>query len=140
VLDGYRTAGGRALCGDEWSGLTLAPTLVEGVPAAHPLVRDTEIFAPIATLHPCRDLDEMLALADDTPFGLQAGLFSDDETAIARALARLRVGTLVVNDAPNRRDDRLPYGGTRDSGVGREGTFDAVMDYSEPRVAYRPNG
>jgi acyl-CoA reductase-like NAD-dependent aldehyde dehydrogenase len=140
VLEGYRAAGGHALCGGEWNGLTLAPTLVEGVPAAHPLVRDTEIFAPIATLHPCRDLDEMLALADDTPFGLQAGLFSDDEAAIGRALARLRVGTLVVNDAPNRRDDRLPYGGTRDSGVGREGTFDAIMDYSEPRVAYRPNG
>jgi acyl-CoA reductase-like NAD-dependent aldehyde dehydrogenase len=140
VLDGYRAAGGHALCGGEWSGPTLAPTLVEGLPAAHPLVRDTEIFAPIATLHACRDLDEMLALADDTPFGLQAGFFSDDEAAVARALARLRVGTVVVNDAPNRRDDRLPYGGTRDSGVGREGTHDAVMDYSEPRVLYRPHG
>jgi acyl-CoA reductase-like NAD-dependent aldehyde dehydrogenase len=139
LLEDLRRAGGRVLCGGTWDGLVLAPTLVEGVAAEHPLVRATEAFAPLATLHPYRDLDHALAIADDTPFGLQTGLYSDDEDAVRRALARLRVGALVVDDVPTRRDDRLPYGGMRDSGVGREGTLATVLDYCEPMVLYHPN-
>ncbi len=137
LLDSYRAAGGRVLCGGTWDGLTLAPTLIDGVDAAHPAVRTCEAFAPLATVHRYRDLDQAFAWADDTPFGLQAGLYSDDQDAIARAFARLRVGTLVVGDIPTRRDDRLPYGGFRDSGCGREGTLASVLDYSEAKVLLR---
>jgi len=138
LLAGYQAAGGRVLCGGTWDGLVLAPTLIDGVPAAHPLVRDTEVFAPIATLHPYGDLDEAVTIADDTPFGLQASLYSNDAEATQRALARLRVGTVVLNHVPSTRDDRLPYGGTKDSGNGREGTFDAVFDYCQQRVLLHP--
>jgi len=123
LLASYQAAGGRVLCGGTWDGLVLAPTLIADVPAAHPLVRDTEIFAPIATLHPYHDLDEAVAIADDTPFGLQASLYNNDAEATQRVVARLRVGTVVLNHVPSTRDDRLPYGGTKDSGNGREGTF-----------------
>ncbi len=140
VLDAYRAAGGRVLAGGRWNGLVLEPTLVDGVPAAHPQVRDSEVFAPIATLHAYRDLDHALAIADDTPFGLQAGMFSADRAAIATAFERLSVGTLVVNDVPGRRDDRLPYGGMKDSGTGREGTMATLLDYTQEKVVYFPNG
>jgi acyl-CoA reductase-like NAD-dependent aldehyde dehydrogenase len=129
-------AGGRAACGGTWDGAVLAPTLIEGVPASHPLVRDHELFAPIATLHRYESIDQALAGVDDTPFGLQAGLYTHDEAVVERA-RRLRVATLVVNDIPTRRDDRLPYGGMKDSGCGREGTMEAVLDYTEPQVLLR---
>jgi len=138
LLASYQAAGGRVLCGGTWDGLVLAPTLIADVPAAHPLVRDTEIFAPIATLHPYHDLDEAVAIADDTPFGLQASLYNNDAEATQRVVARLRVGTVVLNHVPSTRDDRLPYGGTKDSGNGREGTFDAVYDYCQKRVLLHP--
>lgn len=132
-----RALGGRILCGGTWNGRVLAPTLIEGLDPGLPEVARTELFAPIATLHRYRDLDQALTWADATPFGLQAGLYSRDEAAIARAFARLRLGTLVIDDIPSRRDDRLPYGGVKDSGCGREGTLETVLDYSEPKVLLR---
>jgi acyl-CoA reductase-like NAD-dependent aldehyde dehydrogenase len=138
LLAGLAAAGGRVLVGGGWQELVLSPTLIEGVPSAHPLVAATEAFAPLATLHPYRDLAEALAIADATPFGLQAGLFASDEAVVRQAFERLTVGTLVVNDVPSRRDDALPYGGMRDSGVGREGALEALRDYCQARVLYRP--
>jgi acyl-CoA reductase-like NAD-dependent aldehyde dehydrogenase len=138
VLSGYRDAGGTVLCGGTWDGLVLAPTLIAGVAPSHPLVRDTEIFAPIATLHPYHDLDQAVDLVNDTPFGLQAALYNNDEKATQRAFERLQVGTLVLNEVPSQRDDRLPYGGMKDSGVGREGTFESVFDYCQFHVLYHP--
>jgi len=137
LLDRYRAQGARVLTGGTWDGLVLAPTLIEGLAADAPGVGDCEAFAPLATLHPYRDLDEALAGATSGPFGLQAGLFSRDEVAIARAFQRLEVGTLVVGDVPARRDDRLPYGGMKDSGCGREGTLETVLDYTQPKVLWR---
>ncbi len=139
LVDGYRAAGGRVLSGASWDGLVMAPTLIAGVDAAHPLVRETEAFAPLATLHPYRGLEQALAIADDTPFGLQAGILTDDSRAVSAAFRRLRVGTLVVGDVPSRRDDRLPYGGVKDSGVGREGANATLFDYAQERVLYAPN-
>jgi acyl-CoA reductase-like NAD-dependent aldehyde dehydrogenase len=137
ALAGYGALGGRVLAGGAWDGLVLAPTLVDGLAPDAPGVADQELFAPIATLHRYRDLDEALAAVDATPFGLQAGLYSDDEAAIARAFARLRVGSLVIDDLPGRRDDRLPYGGMKESGCGREGTMEALLDYTQPKVLFR---
>ncbi len=137
ILERYRAAGGRVLIGGEWQARMLSPTLIDGVPANHPDVRETEVFAPIATLHEYSSLDEALYAAEDTPFGLQAGLFTHDEAAIERAFAWLTVGTLVVNDVPSKRDDRLPYGGMKASGCGREGTLETVREYTVPKVLWR---
>lgn len=139
LLADYRAAGGRVLTGGTWDGLTLAPTLLEGVPATHPGVRATEAFAPLATLHPYRSLEEACAIAEDTPFGLQAGIYATDPAVIAAVFAAVTVGTLVVNDTPARRDDRLPYGGCKESGVGREGADATVLDYATTRVLYQPH-
>ena len=138
-LDGIRARGGRILTGGTWleGGRTLAPTLVEGLPASDPAVRDRELFAPLAFMLPARDLDHALVIADDTPFGLNAGLYTQDPAVIDTAFARLQIGTLVVNDVPTRRDDRLPYGGMKASGNGREGTLVALETYTVERILWR---
>ena len=116
----------------------LAPTLIGNLPAIAPGVYDTEAFAPLATIHEYGDVDGAIHLAELTPFGLQCGLYTHDETVIRKAFAAINVGTLVINDVPTRRDDRLPYGGMKDSGTGREGTLDTVLDYTETKVLWRP--
>ena len=139
-LDGALARGGTILCGGTFSGSsgrTLAPTLIAGLPASDPAVRNREIFAPIAYLLPYATIDEALTIADDTPFGLNAGIFTDDEAVISAAFARIQVGTLVVNDVPTRRDDRLPYGGMKESGSGREGALVALDTYLHDRVLWR---
>jgi len=72
--------------------------------------------------------------ADDTPYGLQAGLFTHDIRRIRHAVANLDVGGLVVNDTPTTRIDSMPYGGVRESGIGREGPRYAMHEMSEPRL------
>jgi acyl-CoA reductase-like NAD-dependent aldehyde dehydrogenase len=140
LIDQYRKAGGQLLTGGEWNGLTLQPTLIENVPAQAPCVRDTEAFAPLATLHAYDRIDDAISAADDTPFGLQAGLFARDEQLIQRAFERMSVGALVINEVPTRRDDRLPYGGMKGSGVGREGAMETLLEYSQPKLLWRPLG
>ncbi len=138
LLARYAAQGGRILTGGAWKDLTLAPTLIDGLPAWAPGVHDTEAFAPLATLHRYRDMAEAMHFAELTPYGLQAGLYTDDETAIRFAFSQLNVGALVINDVPTRRDDRLPFGGMKESGCGREGTFASVLDYTQPKVLWRP--
>lgn len=137
LLARYAAQGGRTLCGGTWNGRVLAPTLIGNLPAIAPGVYDTEAFAPLATIHEYGDIDGAIHLAELTPFGLQCGLYTRDETVIRKAFAAINVGTLVINDVPTRRDDRLPYGGMKDSGTGREGTLDTVLDYTQPKVLWR---
>ncbi len=137
LLARYAAQGGRTLCGGTWNGRVLAPTLIGNLPAIAPGVYDTEAFAPLATIHEYGDVDGAIHLAELTPFGLQCGLFTTDESVIRKAFAAINVGTLVINDVPIRRDDRLPYGGMKNSGIGREGTLDTVLEYTQPKVLWR---
>ncbi len=126
------------LAGGTWQGRILAPTLYDRVPAHLPLAHSEEFFAPIAVIHRYADADAALDGVELSPFGISAGIYAADPALIARAFARLRVGTLVVGDIPTRRDDRLPAGGMKRSGRGREGTLDTVLDYTETKVLWRP--
>lgn len=137
LLARYAAQGGQTLCGGTWDGRVLAPTLIGNLPAIAPGVYDTEAFAPLATIHEYGDIDGAIHLAELTPFGLQCGLYTKDEAVIRQAFAAINVGTLVINDVPTRRDDRLPYGGMKNSGTGREGTFDTVLEYTQPKVLWR---
>jgi acyl-CoA reductase-like NAD-dependent aldehyde dehydrogenase len=142
-IDGHlrrlQAAGGRCRTGGTWDGLVLAPTLIDGLPAHAPGVADTEAFAPLATVHRYRDLPAALHQVDCSPFGLQAGLFARDEADIRLAFHLLQVGTLVIDDVPTRRDDRLPFGGMKASGLGREGTAAGILDLVQPKVLWRPH-
>ena len=97
-------------------------------------VVDEEVFGPVLTVHRYDTWDEALTMADATRYGLQAGIFTDSRARVAEAFARLHVGGLVVNDVPTFRVDSMPYGGTRDSGLGREGVRFAIEEMTERKL------
>jgi acyl-CoA reductase-like NAD-dependent aldehyde dehydrogenase len=93
-----------------------------------------EIFAPVTTVRAYDDLESAIAQVNDSPYGLQAGLFSNDMRKIMRAFERIEVGGLVVNDIPGFRVDHAPYGGVKASGHGREGVRYAMEEMTELRL------
>lgn len=111
----------------------MAPTLLERVPRTHPLSSE-EIFGPVALLSPFADFEEALEDANDSRYGLQAGVFTRDIDRIKRAWDRLEVGGVVINDVPSWRVDHMPYGGVKESGIGREGIRFAMEEMSEIRL------
>jgi acyl-CoA reductase-like NAD-dependent aldehyde dehydrogenase len=126
-------SGGDVLCGGRREGTLLWPTLVRQPRPGAALVRE-EAFGPVAIIETYRDFEEVLARVDGSKFGLQAGLFSRDVQKIRRAFRTLAVGGLVVNDVPTTRIDNMPYGGVKDSGMGREGVKYAIEHMTERRV------
>ena len=86
------------------------------------------------TVHRYDAWEEGLSMADATRYGLQAGVFTDSQARVAEAFARLHVGGLIVNDVPTFRVDSMPYGGTRDSGIGREGVRFAIEEMTERKL------
>jgi len=128
-------AGARVRCGARREGNRYWPTVLEIDGDGRGLrVVDEEVFGPVLTVHRYGTWDQALAMADATRYGLQAGIFTDSQARIGAAFARLRVGGLVVNDTPTFRIDSMPYGGTRDSGLGREGVRFAIEEMTERKL------
>jgi len=125
-------AGGKILCGGKRDGAMLEPTLMEHVPKDQ-TVCTAEAFGPVAVLSQFTDFDEALASVNDSNFGLQAGIFTRDIYKIQRAWDELEVGGVIIGDVPSWRVDNMPYGGVKDSGLGREGIRFAMEDMSELR-------
>jgi acyl-CoA reductase-like NAD-dependent aldehyde dehydrogenase len=126
-------AGASLLCGGTREGKMIAPSLLENVPRDEPLYAD-EAFGPVAVLESFVDFDEALQRVNDSRYGLQAGLFVRDIHKIQRAWDELEVGGIVIGDVPSWRVDHMPYGGVKDSGIGREGIRFAMEDMSEIRL------
>lgn len=125
--------GATLLCGGERTGSVLQPTLIENVPPKSPLSCD-EAFGPIAALERFDDFDDALARVNESRFGLQTGIFTPSIDRAFRAFRTLEVGAVVINDVPTFRTDAMPYGGIKDSGVGREGVRSAIMECTEQRL------
>lgn len=132
-VDEARAAGARLLCGGHSDGAMMAPTLLEGVPA-HVMLGHEEAFGPVALLEPFEHFDDALARVDDSDYGLQAGVFTNDLNQAMRAWDVLQQGAVIINDVPSFRVDNMPYGGVKKSGLGREGVRHAILDMSEPRM------
>ncbi|HET6346143.1 MAG TPA: aldehyde dehydrogenase family protein [Myxococcota bacterium] len=132
VRDAER-AGARVLCGGKRQGAMLEPTLLENVPTDAKLYCD-EAFGPATVLAPFDSFDEALRLANDSVFGLQAGIFTRDIYKAHRAWNELEVGGVVIGDVPSWRVDHMPYGGVKESGLGREGVRFAMEDMTELRL------
>ncbi len=128
-----RDAGASVLTGGEWNGPILQPTVLLNVPA-HCKLAAEEAFGPIVCLETYNLLDEAIERVNSSRFGLQTGLFTQDIRAIWRAFERIEVGALIHDDVPTFRVDQMPYGGVKDSGLGREGPRSAIEEYTEPRV------
>ena len=135
-LDGWIqsavAAGATLLCGGKRDGAMLQATLLEDVPRDTDAVRE-EAFGPLAILSKFTEWDAALAEVNDSKFGLQAGLFTRDLHKVMKAWDKLEVGGVCVNDVSSFRVDNMPYGGVKDSGLGREGVRFAMEDMSEIR-------
>jgi acyl-CoA reductase-like NAD-dependent aldehyde dehydrogenase len=130
-----KSEGARVLAGGTREGNRVAATVVEPVGSGVGLkVVDEEVFGPVLTLHVYDDWEEALAMADSTRYGLQASIFTDSHARIERAFERLHVGAVIVNDVPTFRVDSMPYGGTRNSGLGREGVRFAIESMTERKL------
>ncbi len=125
--------GARLLCGGVRSGNLMTPALLEDVPDSCPL-SSCEAFGPVAILEAFDDFDALLSRLNRSRFGLQAGLFCRDLGKIMKAWKTLEVGALIVGDIPSWRSDAMPYGGVKDSGVGREGIRSAILEMTEERL------
>ena len=125
--------GARVLCGGTRKGNIVEATLLENVPDAERISCE-EAFGPVAVLSKFHDFGEALAAVNRSRYGLQAGLFTRDIHKAHRAWDELEVGGVVINDVPSWRVDHMPYGGVKDSGLGREGIRFAMEDMTEIRM------
>jgi acyl-CoA reductase-like NAD-dependent aldehyde dehydrogenase len=125
--------GAEIVCGGQRDGALLHPTLLRNGTQEMRVVCD-EVFGPVVTVVPFTDFDEALTLVNDSPYGLQAGVFTRDLAKAFKAVRTLRVGGLNVNDTSNKRADLMPYGGLKASGIGREGPRYSVREMTDERI------
>ena len=132
-IDEAVAAGARLLAGGRREGSLLEATVLTDV-HSEMRVCSEEVFAPVATLQTFGDFEEALTEANNTRYGLQAGVFTHDVARALRALRALDFGGVIVNDSPAFRVDNMPYGGVKLSGAGREGIRYAMLEMTEPRL------
>jgi len=125
--------GAQILVGGERSGPMFEPTVVSNVPPQS-LLACAEAFGPVVTVAPFSTWRQALDMVNETPYGLQAGVFTRDINRVFEAFRTLEVGAVVVGDIPTFRDDSMPYGGVKESGSGREGVRYAIEEFTEPRL------
>src|SRR6266508_385185 len=128
-----RAAGAECLVGGDVKGGVIAPTVV--VKAGPELkVNNLEVFAPVVTVQTYADFEQALQAVNNSAYGLQAGLFTNDVKRIFQAYEELEVGGVIVNEVPTWRIDPMPYGGVKQSGFGREGLKYAIEEMTEPKL------
>ena len=125
--------GARVLAGGRSDGTFFPPTVLENVPLTAQ-VCSNEAFAPIAVVFGFTDFPDAVRQVNDSFFGLQTGVFTNDLGNAWTAFGELEVGGVIVNDVPTYRIDHMPYGGVKDSGLGREGLRWAIEDMTEIRI------
>ena len=128
-----KAAGAKVLAGGTRQGSVWQPTILESAPASA-RVNCQEVFAPVVTLQKYRDLNDAIAAATDSDYGLQAGLFTHDDRVIAQAVDAIDAGGIMVNDVSAFRVDHMPYGGVKHSGAGREGLRYAIEEMTEMKL------
>jgi acyl-CoA reductase-like NAD-dependent aldehyde dehydrogenase len=132
-IEEARQMGAKVHCGATRDGRVVRPTVLTGVAPQARVCKD-EVFGPVAIVEPFDEFDDALALCNSTRFGLQAGVFTSDLARALRAGRELEYGGVMINEVPTFRVDNFPYGGTKDSGLGREGVRYAMEEFTEPRV------
>jgi acyl-CoA reductase-like NAD-dependent aldehyde dehydrogenase len=125
--------GAKLLCGGGRKGAMVEPAVLTGT-APTMRINCDEIFGPVVTVEPYEEFGEALRQVNDSPYGLQAGVFTRDALLIQTAFQELEVGGVIVGDVPSFRVDQMPYGGVKDSGLGREGLRFSIEDMTEPKL------
>ncbi|WP_320772813.1 aldehyde dehydrogenase family protein [Streptomyces sp. CRN 30] len=132
-VDEAVAAGAKLLTGGERDGAAYAPTVLADLPDGVTLASE-EVFGPVLSVRKVDGEAEAFAAVNDSKYGLQAGVFTHDLRTAFRAHRALEVGGVVIGDVPSYRADQMPYGGVKQSGVGREGVRFAMEDYTYERV------
>lgn len=125
--------GAERLAGGNRDGAMLDATILTKTQPEMRVVAE-EVFAPVMIVEPFDHFDDAVVMANNTKYGLQAGVFSRDQANILKAAESLEFGGVIINDAPNFRVDNMPYGGVKDSGFGREGVRYAMEEMTEIRL------
>jgi acyl-CoA reductase-like NAD-dependent aldehyde dehydrogenase len=126
-------AGAKLIAGGERNGSLITPAILTATKPGMK-IRDEEAFGPVVMVEPYDDFEQALADVNHSRYGLQAGLLTRDAGRILTAYRELEVGALIVGDTPAWRLDPMPYGGVKDSGLGREGIRSAIEGMTEPRM------
>jgi len=127
------SAGAKLLTGGLRDGAHVSPAVLIDVPGDAKLSCE-EVFGPVLSIVPIDGVDEAVRAINDSRFGLQAGIFTKDLQTAFRMHRELEVGGVIIGDVPSLRSDQMPYGGVKESGVGREGVRYAMTDFTEERV------
>ncbi len=126
-------AGAKLVEGGQRNGNLIPPTVFSGTRSGMKIVEE-EIFGPVVTIEPYDDYEDALAMVNHSRYGLQTGLYTRDAGRIMLAFRELEVGAVIVGDVPTWRIDAMPYGGVKESGLGREGVRWAIEEMTEPRL------
>jgi acyl-CoA reductase-like NAD-dependent aldehyde dehydrogenase len=125
--------GARVVTGGQRSGAQLQPTLMADVKKDMKVVCD-EVFGPVASIVTYSDVTEAIADINDSPYGLQCGIYTDSTKMALRAAREIRTGGVIINGTSTWRTDQLAYGGVKNSGIGREGPRYAIQDMTDQRL------
>ncbi len=132
-IDDAVRAGARLLCGGRRTNNLVEPTILTGT-KPDMKVNCQEIFGPVVTVEPYKDFDQALRQVNHSVYGMQAGVFTRDANLLFHAYEELEVGGVIAGDVPSFRIDHMPYGGVKDSGLGREGLRYAIEEMTEPKL------
>ncbi|KXZ62763.1 Sulfoacetaldehyde dehydrogenase [Acinetobacter venetianus] len=132
-IDKAEKKGAKVLIGGTLQGILFEPTLLENVDSKLEVYKD-EAFGPVAILEKYKDFEQGIATINQSRFGLQAGVYTQNLNKMLYAWDHLHVGGVIINDVPTFRVDNMPYGGVKDSGLGREGIHSAIRDMQEERL------
>jgi acyl-CoA reductase-like NAD-dependent aldehyde dehydrogenase len=132
-VDEAISAGAKALAGGKRLGSFYEPTVLVDT-TSEMKVMNCEVFGPVVCVVPFRIFPEAIDKANDSIYGLQAGVFSKNIDNINEAITRLRVGGVIINDVPTYRADHMPYGGVKMSGLGREGLKYAIEELTDIKM------
>lgn len=132
-IDEAVRTGARRLCGGGRKNLVVEPTVLTGT-KPEMKVNCQEIFGPVVTVEPYKNFDDALRKVNHSAYGLQAGIFTRDAKLLFQAYEELEVGGVIAGDVPSFRIDQMPYGGVKDSGLGREGLRYAIEEMTEPKL------
>jgi acyl-CoA reductase-like NAD-dependent aldehyde dehydrogenase len=132
-IDEAVRAGARLLCGGRRTHNIVEPTILTGT-KPDMKVNCQEIFGPVVTVEPYQNFDQALRQVNNSVYGMQAGIFTRDAKLLFQAYEELEVGSVIAGDVPSFRIDHMPYGGVKDSGLGREGLRYAIEEMTEPKL------
>src|SRR6478752_8413127 len=132
-IDEAVRAGARLLCGGRRTHNVVEPTILTGT-KPDMKVNCQEVFGPVVTVEPYQNFDQALRQVNSSIYGMQAGVFTRDAKLLFQAYEELEVGSVIAGDVPSFRIDHMPYGGVKDSGLGREGLRYAIEEMTEPRL------